>query len=450
MFDIKNYYYKKTNKFHQICQGWQKSLRWLLIIFLILAFISGPKEFGGLAPIWEKSFQIIPFIPLASAGLIDELKQEIEKKQKEIEELEKQASAYKETIAAKQKEGTNLKNQIVILNTQIKKLETDIRITQSRISGASLKISQLSLSIEDQLQEIAKQKQALGEIIQVIAEQDEETFFELVLKNDNFSDFLNQMEYTELLQGQIQTKLENIQLLKVQLEDEKTGQEEKQDELEELRSQLKGQNQVLGNQKGDKEDLLATTKNQEWRYQNLLKEVEKKRQEIQKEIYELETKLQLAIDPNSIPRPRSGILAWPTFGRLTQNYGPTSQTGFINNVYSFHNGLDIASGLGTPIRAAQDGLIKGIGDNGKYAYGKWLAIEHNNGLTTLYAHLSGYAVSNGQPVKQGQIIGYEGATGFSTGPHLHFTVYATNTFRIEQRWFGLLPLGGSLNPFDYL
>lgn len=408
---------------------WQLVLKWLILIILILSLFK---------------------IPIGQAGLIENLKLEIEKKQKEIEELEKQANAYKETITAKQKEGKNLKNQIAILNGQIKKLETDIRITQSKISGVSLKIQELGLSIEEQKREITKQKQALAEIIQAIAEDDEETPLELILKNDNFSDFLNQIEYTELLQSQIQLKLESIQLLKTQLEKEKGSQEEKRNELDDLRAQLKGQNLVLGNQKGDKEELLQTTKNQESRYQNLLKEVEKKRQEIQREIYELEAKLQLAIDPNSIPGPRPGILAWPTQGRITQGYGPTSSTGFVNNVYNFHNGLDVASGLGTSVRAARDGLVRGIGDDGKYAYGKWLAVEHNNGLTTLYGHLSAYAVSFGQPVKQGQIIGYEGTTGFSTGPHLHFTVYATNTFRIENRWFGLLPLGGSLNPLDYL
>ena len=90
------------------------------------------------------------------------------------------------------------------------------------------------------------------------------------------------------------------------------------------------------------------------------------------------------------------------------------------------------------------------GDNGRYAYGEWLAIRHNNGLTTLYTHLSAKAVSVDQAVSQGQIIGYEGSTGFVTGPHLHFTVYSTNTFKVEKRWFGLLPLGGSVNPFDYL
>ena len=422
-------------------------MKWLLVIFLILTFVNGPKEFGSLVPIWELSSQIIPAV---SAGLIEDLKLEIENKQKEIQELEKQAEQYNQAIKTKQKEKVNLQNHIFILNSKINKLKTEIRITQSRIVETSLKIGELSLAIDTQIREITGQKQALTEIIQTLAEYDKTTPFELFLGNDSFSDFLNQMEYTELLQGQIQTKLDNIQTLKVQLEGEKTDSEEKKNDLEGLKIQLSGQNQILGNQKGEKEDILKVTKNQESRFQSLLKEVDKKRLEIQKEIFELETKLNLAIDPNSIPRPNKGVVAWPTAGRITQGYGPTSKTGFINNVYSFHNGIDIASGAGAPIKAARNGVVAATGDNGKYAYGKWVAIRHDNGLTTLYGHFSAILVSPGATVKQGQVIGLEGETGFATGPHLHFTIYATNTFRTEQRWFGLLPLGGSLNPFDYL
>ncbi len=58
--------------------------------------------------------------------------------------------------------------------------------------------------------------------------------------------------------------------------------------------------------------------------------------------------------------------------------------------------------------------------------------------------------SAGQTIKRGEVIGYEGATGFSTGSHLHFTVYAAQTFRVEERWYGLLPLGGSIDPLKYL
>jgi murein DD-endopeptidase MepM/ murein hydrolase activator NlpD len=180
----------------------------------------------------------------------------------------------------------------------------------------------------------------------------------------------------------------------------------------------------------------------------MISQAQIKQSEIQSEIFGLEDKLRGQV--GGVPPPRPGALAWPLLGRITQGYGSTSITGFYTDAYKFHNGIDLTAYYSAPIRAALDGVVTASGDNGKYAYGKWLAVRHDNGLTTLYAHLSAKAVSVGQAVSQGQIIGYEGSTGFVTGPHLHFTVYSTNTFKAEKRWFGLLPLGGSVNPFDYL
>ncbi|MBI2635651.1 MAG: M23 family metallopeptidase [Parcubacteria group bacterium] len=125
-------------------------------------------------------------------------------------------------------------------------------------------------------------------------------------------------------------------------------------------------------------------------------------------------------------------------------------TGFYNHSYKFHNGIDIAAYYGTPVHAALGGVVSASADDGRYAYGSWLSIRHSNGLTTLYTHLSSKSASKGETVNQGQVIGYVGSSGFTTGPHLHFTVYSTNTFRVENRWYGLLPFGGSVNPFDYL
>ncbi|MBI2625768.1 M23 family metallopeptidase, partial [Candidatus Parcubacteria bacterium] len=164
----------------------------------------------------------------------------------------------------------------------------------------------------------------------------------------------------------------------------------------------------------------------------------------------LEEKLRRAIDPSGVPGARPGVLAWPLEGVLSQGYGPTSSTGFINDGYQFHNGVDIAASFGSPVRAARNGKVVGVGDLGRWAYGRWVAVEHDNGLTTLYAHLSLAAARLGQVVRRGDIIGYEGSTGFSTGPHLHFTVYASSTFRFEERPYGTLPIGGSINPLDYL
>ncbi|MEK7627221.1 MAG: peptidoglycan DD-metalloendopeptidase family protein, partial [Patescibacteria group bacterium] len=251
-------------------------------------------------------------------------------------------------------------------------------------------------------------------------------------------------------QKELQAKLDALVILKLQLNLEKGSLEIEKESLKKYGDNILAQKNILTNQQNEKERILSITKGEQKKYEKLLADTEEKTRAIQKEIFELEDKLRFTIDQSKIPSPRSGILAKPTMDQISQKYGPTNETGFINDFYNFHNGIDIKSGLGTPIKAARNGMIKATGDNGQYAYGKWIAIEHDNGLTTLYAHLSLVSVGIGDKVEQGEIIGYTGKTGWSTGPHLHFGVYATHTFQIINKWFGPLPMGGHLNPLDYL
>ena len=115
-----------------------------------------------------------------------------------------------------------------------------------------------------------------------------------------------------------------------------------------------------------------------------------------------------------------GMFQRPASGRLTQGWGPASGA----NGYSFHNALDIAGPVGTPIYAAQTGTVTRAGWGG--AYGNHVIITHVlNGQvwTTVYAHMSSVSVSAGQRVTQGQNIGAMGSTGNSTGSHLHFEIH---------------------------
>ena len=111
------------------------------------------------------------------------------------------------------------------------------------------------------------------------------------------------------------------------------------------------------------------------------------------------------------PVSASGLI-WPLHGPVTSEYGPRWG--------GFHPGIDIAPPYGTPIHAAKDGIVIFAGWNG--GYGQFVIIDHGNGVSTGYAHQSQILVSQGQAVNQGQVIGDEGSTGDSTGPHLHFEV----------------------------
>ncbi|WP_236355666.1 M23 family metallopeptidase [Exiguobacterium chiriqhucha] len=122
---------------------------------------------------------------------------------------------------------------------------------------------------------------------------------------------------------------------------------------------------------------------------------------------------------SSVPA-SGGMFQRPANGRLSQGWGAASGA----NGYSFHNGLDIAAPVGTPINAAQTGTVTTAGWGG--AYGNHVIITHVlNGQvwTTVYAHMSSVSVSAGQRVTQGQHIGGMGSTGNSTGSHLHFEIH---------------------------
>lgn len=395
-----------------------------------------------------------------SADLTTDLQNEINQKQTQIQALEKQIAQYKEMLQSTKNQSATLKNEIVKMELQIKRLEAQIRLTQTKISEASLKIQGLTSDITTKNVELEKQKNNLGQVLRTIYEYDQESDFTLVLKNSSFSDFLSQVQYLDNLQNDVQKKLESVKELKTQLEAQKTESESQKAALEKLRTQLRGQTQVLDAERDEQKDFLATSKNQEKVYQATLTTLQKQREQVERDIYLAEEKLRLAIDPNSIPGAKKGILAWPIQNTVTQTYG-CIVSAFARNSYpacnegkgngGFHNGIDIDLDTGDKVLAALDGTVSGVGNMARYAYGKWITIKHENGLTTLYGHLSVQSVNIGQKVKTGDLLGYGGSTGYSTGSHLHFSVYATNTFHVEPNRYGYpTPLGGSINPLIYL
>jgi murein DD-endopeptidase MepM/ murein hydrolase activator NlpD len=118
------------------------------------------------------------------------------------------------------------------------------------------------------------------------------------------------------------------------------------------------------------------------------------------------------------PASGNGRFIWPVNGAVTSGFGPRTHP--IYGESRMHTGVDISASSGTPIKAAGDGVVKMAGVNG--GYGNWTLIDHGNGLATGYGHQSRIAVSVGQQVSTGQVIGYVGSTGASTGPHLHWEV----------------------------
>jgi len=120
---------------------------------------------------------------------------------------------------------------------------------------------------------------------------------------------------------------------------------------------------------------------------------------------------------------RNSIIAstpsiWPVRGFITSSFG--YRTSPITGTRQFHEGLDIANKVGSPVSAPADGTVIYVGYQS--GYGRTIKVQHGYGVVTLYGHLSKTAVEKGQRVKKGDVIGYVGNTGRSTGPHLHYEV----------------------------
>lgn len=400
-------------------------------------------------------FLALAFNP-AQAQTPEELRNQISQREKEIQELEKQAEAYRDEIDKNNSKAKTLNTEISKINAQISQIRNNIAITEKKIETTTLEIQELSLDITGAESSIETNKEVLVDLLRQLHEMDSKDPLTLILGQNGVSDIVQQFAYLDSLQSNLIEKTNFLKDLKENLEISLNTTEKKKEQYNSLSKTLSVQKTAADGQKQEKQTVLTQTKSQEAAYQKLLAETEEKQKQVEAEIIEMEQELKKQLNLDTLPGGHTkGLLSMPlTNGYLTQGFGNVPVGSITRKYYSYHNGLDFGAktGMGTPILAAADGRVRATGNDGKYAYGVWIAIDHGNNLVTLYAHLSknSIAVKTGQTVKKGEVIGLMGATGLATGPHLHFTVYAANTFRTENRWYGLLPFGAPLDPNNYL
>ncbi|MDP2856211.1 MAG: peptidoglycan DD-metalloendopeptidase family protein [bacterium] len=390
-----------------------------------------------------------------------ELQNQIDAKKQFLEQLNQEEASYNEALSEAQAAKKTLSSELTRIKAELNSINFKIKVNQTQIDKLALEIQQLKLESKDTEEEIVFKKQVLAENLRNLYEQDRNNsnLLVTVLKNENLSDSMLDVESTINFGQSIQDDLTNLMELKNLLSDQKTASENKKREMETAKNILSSRKTIAVGIQNEKSDILTKTKNQEKNYQNLLSDVAKRQDEVAAEIDRLEESLKAQIDPNLLPSGGSGILLWPVNGKITQGFGVSSFSKYLysKGVYKTpsHNGIDLQASIGTPIVAANDGTVIALGNQDKYcykaAYGKFIVVRHDNYLTTLYAHLSLQSVSVGDIVKRGEIIGYTGNTGYATGPHLHFTVYFGPTFKMNKSSYcGLTPIGAPVNPLNYL
>ncbi|MBI2465792.1 MAG: peptidoglycan DD-metalloendopeptidase family protein [Candidatus Sungbacteria bacterium] len=424
----------------------------------------------------KKSKMLLVFLALAAAPLfafadqLDDLRTEKAGLQSEIDVLEAKINEYQKELGNKREEINTLKNEITRINTQISKLNLEIKKTENQIYLTRINIQETQTDIHETELSIVEKREVLAGLLREFRKFDEETLLERALKYDTLTEVVKQTEYLDSLQLKLNEVLSATKTLKNNLENKEVVLKENKKELENKNAQLAVQKNAQQSEKTRKDTVLKVTKGEEQKYQQLLSRVERDQAELLKRLAKIEEEILIQknfvsyFQAGEIPKPGTKIFAWPEDNaRLTQGFGMTryAQRGAYGG--QGHNGIDITSGIASPIKAAAGGKIvaKGLESCQNYVrpscngyWGNWVAIQHPGGLVTLYSHMSKPSTKVlGEEVGVGEVIGYEGATGNVTGPHLHFSVF-TEFFTYKDPKTGELRISynyaKTLNPLDYL
>lgn len=367
-----------------------------------------------------------------AATEIETLQNQITERGSRLKEIEAEIAGYQKELKKVGGEKNTLQKAVNQLELERKKVQADISYTQNKIGSTDLEINKLGIEIENTESEILRNKIAIGETIQTLNQLDDDSFVELILRYKSLSDFWEKIDELDQFRLAVANDVRELGAQQLILKEKYGSNTKKRADLVDLQEQYSDQNSVLVGNKTEKTKLLSATKNEEANYQKLLKEREAARQLILKELRDFESKLLFILDPNTIPPKGTPVFNWPVENVvITQLFGGTEFAKQNASVYggrAYHPGVDFGVPRGTKIYAPLSGTVRATGNTdlvpGCYSWGLWTLIDHPNGLSTLYAHQSVQAVVPGQAVKTGDVIGYSGNSGYSTGPHLHFTVYA--------------------------
>ncbi len=389
----------------------------------------------------------------ALADTASDIQSQIDTNNQQLESLKAEIAAYQAQLDSISTKKNTLQSTVNALTISQKQLATQIKATQNKIASANLQIRELTNSIGDKETSIAAGQDAIAKQLRAIAESENTPLITSLISAQTLGEAWHAADEMVQFNRALSHNVDDLRTVRAALASNRNDVAKTKASLVSLQNDLTLQKRSVDASKAAQTQLLAQTKNQEANYQNLIAQKQAAEKSFEQELLNLQGQLNLVVHPNLLPRVGTGILSWPfsdafmfnctqrknVFGNLfciTQFFGNTPFSTANPQIYNGHghNAIDIAAPIGTPVYAALSGTVLATGNTdlirGCYSFGKWIMIIHGNGLSTLYAHLSSIDVAKGQQVSTKQLIGLSGMTGYATGPHIHFGVYATEGTQI--------------------
>ena len=362
----------------------------------------------------------------ASPAPAEDLSSELESKESQLEETQQRKGVLTTTITRNARQVERLSGEVAT----IRERETT---TRARLDATERKLATAGDELEAAHDHLARLRShlrvalaALRERLVAIYEQGSPELLDVLIGEGDLEDVEARAEFLDRIHEADEANAQRVRSLRdgVALTVEKRAAAK--GEIEAARNSIAAEGRSLvatrGELQGRQADLIDARAGQE----AALAQVRHHETELDGDVESIQAKIAeelaatgaMPLPPGAI-KAGSGSMIWPVDGPIASGFGART----IEGHYEYHPGIDIAVMEGTPIRAALAGTVAFTESEAESGgYGNYTCIDHGGGLSTCYAHQSAFAVNPGQPVEQGEVIGYSGCTGYCLGPHVHFEV----------------------------
>ena len=371
------------------------------------------------------------------------------------DDLDDQVQDLQGQIDSSRLEQENWQQVIEDVSAKLKQIQADLDAANARLQSIQTKQAEINAQIAQTQNEIVKmeaylktRQDVLNRRVRAIYMHGQLNYLEVILGANSFSDFANRVELLKRVIRSDYNLILEIQKQKAAIEAKKAQREEDKRQLDALAAEAEKTRQEIAKKKAEQQKVLDAAKSNKaaaaQMEQDLNAQLASVRNLIQQRLAAAEAARQAAqqqaasddeggggggSDDNYVQG--TGAMGWPCSGPITSPFGYRTHPIFGTTI--FHAGIDIGVDYGTPIHAADSGVV--VYSGWISGYGNAVIIDHGGGISTLYGHNQSLAVSEGQSVSKGSVIAYAGSTGNSTGPHCHFEVDVN---------------GSPVNPMGYL
>ncbi len=387
-------------------------ISWILALVLALGVLPSPVQAAS-----SKEIQ----------NQINGLKSKKAELQKEIDAIQRDYDTNFGEMESLVAEKSTIDREMTLISSKIE-------ATNQEIAAYSQLIADTQEELEGAQEELRSLSEAHRERVRVMEEEGKLTYWEVLFQANSFTDLLDRLNMIEEINAADRRRIEQMRIAADIVTATQMNLATEKQALEGVREELDAEETALAEKSLQYYDVLYELEQKADAFEVLLAESEILQEELMAEIAAKEKDLKeakydeylarLALQGDNPPSSAKWITPVSNY-RLTSAFGMRKHP--VLGVVRMHNGIDMACAAGTPIYATRAGTVTRTAYQASGA-GNYVSINHLDGFSSIYMHMTHYVVSQGQTVSQGQLIGYVGNTGISTGDHLHFGISYAGTY----------------------